>query len=148
MSVGCSRRAPLTPSGTSTSTAAIAIAPPSYEYSYCTRSDECRVESKKLLMYEYSCPYGYSYCTRDLMGAGSKVRNFESKIACASAAPSPLRSANQITRIALREFCVRHVIPTASYFLANPTHDCDCCIPISDTKLRWVGCWIVSRTHI
>ena len=47
-------------------------------------------------MYEYAYGYGYGYeyrtntyeyCTLLMMGAGSKVRNFESKIACASAAP-------------------------------------------------------------
>ena len=44
-------------------------------------------------------------------------------IIIASLAPrrAALRCANQITRIALREFCVRHVGPTGSYFLAKPT---------------------------
>ena len=61
---------------------------------------------------------------------------------------APLRCANQITRIALREFCVRHVSQTAIYFLAKPPHDCDYSIPISDRNVGWVDFRIVGGNHI
>ena len=59
-----------------------------------------------------------------------------------------IRCANQITRIALREFCVRHVSPTGSDFLSKPTQDWDCFIPISDTQSGWIGGWSVGRNHL
>ena len=58
-------------------------------------------------------------------------------ITSTSAARRPPRCANHITRIALREFCVRHVGPTGSCFLPQPTHDCEFPIPISDRKSWW-----------
>ena len=60
------------------------------------------------------------------------------RIVVASPALRPLRCANQIARIALREFCVRHVGPAGSYFPTKPTHDCDIPVRISDRKSWWI----------
>ena len=78
--------------------------------------------------YSYGYEYEYSHMTSFLLSLAPR-----------RAAPSPPRSANQITRIALREFCVRHVSQTASYSLAKPPHDCDYSIPISDRNVGWVA---------
>ena len=74
------------------------------------------------------------------------MRTHCDRITYTCAAIRPLRCANQITRIALREICVRHVGPTGSYFLAQPTHDCACPIPISDRKLWWMDECVDCRT--